>query len=99
MARGTIGWPSYPAKTPSTIEFTTAQQPGVWFKPEWPEVWFPDAFRGTMGMLLDALNTGTEPAVSGHDNLKTMALVEACYRSLDEHRPVRIDEILEEKNP
>ncbi len=96
MAKGTIGWPSYPARTPSTIQFTTAKQPGVWFKPEWGEVWFPDAFRGTMGMLLDALNTGEEPAVSGHDNLKTMALVEACYRSLDEHRPVRITEIIEE---
>ncbi len=93
MAQGTIGWPAYPNKTPSTIRFTTARQPGVWLAPEWTEVWFPDAFRGTMGMLLDALNSGTEPLVGGRDNLKTMALVEAGYRSLDEHRPVRIDEI------
>ncbi len=99
MAQGTIGWPSYPDTTPSTLEFTTTREPNVWFKPQWKQAWFPDAFQGTMGMLLDALNHGTEPAVSGRDNLKTMALIEACYRSLDEHRPVRPQEILEEKQP
>ena len=52
MAQGTIGWPGYPNATPSTIQFTTAREPGVWFSPQWKEVWFPDAFRGTMGMLL-----------------------------------------------
>ena len=97
MAQGAIGWPAYPNAEPSTIEFTTALQPGVWFKPEWKQVWFPDAFQGPMGMLLGALNRGAEPVVSGRDNLKTMALIEACYRSLDQHRPVRPQEILEEK--
>ncbi len=99
MAQGTIGWPGYPNAVPSTLQFTTVRQPGVFFTPQWTETWFPDAFQGTMGMLLDALNTGREPAVSGRDNLRTMALVEACYRSLDEHRPVRPQEILEEKQP
>jgi len=97
MAQGTIGWPSYPNATPSTIQFTTKQQPGCWLAPQWKEVWFPDAFQGTMGMLLEALATGTEPAVSGRDNLKTLALLEACYRSIDEHRPVGIEEIREEQ--
>src|SRR5438105_5960090 len=27
LARGTIGWPSYPARTPSTLDFTTRQHP------------------------------------------------------------------------
>ena len=94
LAQGTIGWPSYPNVTPSTIDFTTTRQPGTWFAPRWKEVWFPDAFEGTMGMLLDALAEGKEPAVSGRDNLKTMALVDACYKSIDEHRPVEIEEIL-----
>ena len=31
LARGTIGWPSYPARTPSTLDFTTRRQPGSWF--------------------------------------------------------------------
>ncbi len=96
MAQGTIGWPGYPNAVPSTIQFTTAQQPGVWFSPSWQEVWFPDAFQGTMGDLLDSLATGRTPAISGADNLGTLALVEACYRSLDEHRPVALREITEE---
>lgn len=94
LAQGTIGWPSYPNVTPSTIDFTTKLQPNTWFAPRWKEVWFPDAFEGTMGMLLDALATGTEPAVSGRDNLKTMALLDACYKSIAEHRPVEIEEML-----
>ncbi len=95
LAQGTIGWPGFPNAQPSTIEFATKQQPGVWFAPKWNEVWFPDAFIGTMGMLLDAVAEGTEPAVSAADNLRTMALVDACYKSIEEHRPVRIAEILE----
>jgi predicted dehydrogenase len=99
LAQGTIGWPAYPNAQPSTIDFTTKRQPGVWFAPRWKEVWFPDAFEGTMGMLLDAVAQGGEPAVSASDNLRTMALVDACYKSLDEHRPVKLDEILTEPRP
>jgi predicted dehydrogenase len=94
LAQGTIGWPSYPNAQPSTIDFTTTREPGVWFAPRWKEVWFPDAFEGTMGMLLDAVARGVEPAVSAADNLHTMALIDACYKSLDEHRPVKLEEIL-----
>jgi len=94
LAQGTIGWPSYPNVTPSTIDFTTKQQPNTWFAPRWREVWFPDAFEGTMGQLFDSLTEGTEPAISGRDNLRTMALLDACYKSLAEHRPVEIEEIL-----
>jgi predicted dehydrogenase len=96
MAQGTIGWPGYPARVPSTIRFTTAQQPGYWLQPTWPQVWFPDAFEGTMGELLCSLEDGRESVLSGRDNLNTLALVEACYRSLDQHRPVRPAEIKEE---
>jgi predicted dehydrogenase len=96
MAQGTIGWPSYPNATPSTIDFTTVRKPGCWFSPRWKEIWFPDAFEGTMGQLLHSIEENTEPAVSGCDNLKTMALVDACYRSIEEHRPVELAEILEE---
>lgn len=94
IAQGTIGWPGYPNRQPSTIEFTTTREPPVWFRPQWGEVWFPDAFAGTMGMLFDALAEDAEPAISGRDNLGTMALVDACYMSIKEHRPVEIDEIL-----
>ena len=94
MARGTIGWPSYPARTPSTLDFTTTRRPGYWFQPRWKEVWFPDAFVGPMADLLIAMEEGREPPISGRDNLKTMALVDACYRSAKEHRAVAVSEIL-----
>lgn len=87
MARGTIGWPEYPRRTPSTIDFTTTQS-AQWHQPRWPEVWFPDAFLGPMAELLVALERGTEPSLSGRDNLKTMALVDACYRSAQLRRPI-----------
>jgi hypothetical protein len=93
MARGTIGWPEYPNPTPSTLDFTTNQRPGYWFQPRWKEVWFPDAFVGTMAQLLVALEEDAEPEIGGRDNLKTMALVEACYLSAKEHRAVKISEI------
>jgi len=93
MARGTIGWPEYPNPTPSTIDFTTTKQPGHWFQPRWKEVWFPDAFVGTMAQLLCALEDGAEPEIGGQDNLKTMALVDACYLATEEHRAVKLSEI------
>ena len=81
LARGTIGWPDYPQRTPSTLDYTTRALGPVWFKPRWNEVWFPDAFVGPMAELLCALETASLPEISGRDNLGTMALVEACYRS------------------
>ncbi len=92
MAQGTIGWPAYPARQPSTIDFTTRRQPNMWFQPRWEEVWFPDAFVGPMAQLLVALEEGTEPEISGADNLNTMALVDACYLSAKEHRAVTLTE-------
>ena len=81
LARGTIGWPDYPWGSPSTIDFTTDLQPGHWFQPRWEERWFPDAFIGTMGELIRAAEDGVPPPISGEDNLKTMALVDAAYAS------------------
>jgi len=93
MARGTIGWPSYPTRTPSTLDYTTIEAGDQWISPRWDEVWFPDAFAGTMAQLLVALETETTPEISARDNLKTMALVDACYLSANEHRAVTLEEI------
>lgn len=89
LARGTIGWPEYPKPTPSTIDFTTTRS-GRWHKPRWQKVWFPDAFAGPMAELLVALENGAEPEMSGHDNLKTMRLVDACYESARTHRAIEL---------
>ena len=93
LARGTIGWPEYPNPTPSTLDYTSSQYPGYWLQPRWPEVWFPDAFAGPMAQLIRAVETNSEPEIGGLDNLKTMALVDACYLSAKEHRAVTISEI------
>jgi predicted dehydrogenase len=93
LAEGTIGWPNYPNHSPSTLTFTTTAQPNTWFTPRWSEAWFPDAFRGPMAELMQAIATNAEPETSGADNLKTMALIEAGYRSLQERRSVSVAEI------
>jgi predicted dehydrogenase len=94
LAQGAIGWPSYPARTPSTLDFTTRQLGARWVRPRWDEVWFPDAFVGTMAQLLCALEEGTEPEISGRDNLETLALCEAVFASAQEHRVTTVREFL-----
>lgn len=94
LMQGTIGWPKYPAREPSTLEFSTCKQPGMWFRPRWDEVWFPDAFVGTMAQLLVAVENGTEPEISGRDNLETVALCEAVFAAATEHRVTTVREFL-----
>jgi predicted dehydrogenase len=95
LALGTIGWPGWPERVPSTIDYSTIDDQGAWHRPRWPEAWFPDAFSGTMAGLLRALESGTEPDVSGRDNLGTIALCEAVLKGAREHRAVSLEEIME----
>ncbi|WP_323741345.1 Gfo/Idh/MocA family oxidoreductase [Pseudoclavibacter sp. VKM Ac-2867] len=96
VAKGTIGWPS---GTPSTITYASAARTdggpstdGKWVTPTWDTHWFPHAFIGVMEQLQQAVATGSEPALTVADNVKTVALIEAGYRSIAERRPVRLDE-------
>jgi predicted dehydrogenase len=97
MALGTVGWPRYPEKSPSTLDWTTSRAEhgaGVWHRPRWEEAWFPDAFIGPMAELLRDLE-GTSPAVAtGEENLGTLAMVDAAYVSAREHRAVELTEII-----
>lgn len=90
LAVGTIGWPGWPERVPSTIDYTSVTDAGAWHRPRWPEAWFPDAFAGTMGGLLHALETGEPPDIAGRDNLKTIALCEAVLAAAREHRVVTL---------
>ena len=90
IARGEIGWTHGGF---STLEFTTRARPDSWIKPAFSRRWFPDAFAGTMGELLCAIEQDREPSISGRDNLRTLQLVEAGYRSAAERRTVRLDEV------
>ena len=92
LAIGDIGWCKEPYTTPSTIRYA-AKGHTQFQTPVWQESWFPDAFIGTMAQLLVALEDGTEPAISGRDNLKTMGLVEAAYLSAEQARSITVDEI------
>jgi predicted dehydrogenase len=93
LALGTIGWPLWPQRVPSTIDYSTIRDRGAWHRPRWPEAWFPDAFAGTMGGLLCALEADRPPDISGLDNLKTIALCEAVMASARDHRAVSLVEI------
>jgi len=95
LARGTIGWPGYPARVPSTLDYSLKSSTG-WQQPRWPEVWFPAAFVGTMAQLLVALEEGTEAEISGRDNLETIALCEAVFAAAHDHRVVTVSEFLEQ---
>jgi predicted dehydrogenase len=92
LALGEIGWPGWPARVPSTIEYTTTRDVGHWHRPRWPDAWFPDAFAGTMGGLLRALESGEPPDIPGRDNLQTIALCEAVLAAGREHRVTRASE-------
>jgi len=94
MAQGTIGWPYYPEPVPSTLRFTSKNYPHQWIEPKWNKVWFPDAFEGTMASLMCAIEQDAEPEISAEDNIRTIACVEGCYRSIQEKRTVTLEEML-----
>ncbi len=93
VARGTIGWPRYPERVPSTIEFA-GKNDTEWTRPTWESVWFPDAFVGPMAQLLCALEAGREPEISGRDNVETVALCSAVYAAATQHRVTTVSEFL-----
>lgn len=88
IAKGQIGWPDYPDGSPSTISICAPITNMQWETPTWQTQWFPDAFAGVMGQLQDAIASKREPELSGDDNLRTIALLEAAYRSAREGRAI-----------
>ncbi|MBC7478396.1 MAG: Gfo/Idh/MocA family oxidoreductase, partial [Pseudorhodobacter sp.] len=91
VAKGTIGWPTGAASTLTyASQITTG---GQWVTPTWDSMWFPQAFIGVMEQLQYAVSSGTAPALSVADNVKTVALVEAAYKSIAEGRTVRMAEV------
>ena len=91
VAKGTIGWPNGAA---STLTYASRKTTGgAWVTPTWDSMWFPQAFIGVMEQLQHAVTTGTAPALTVADNVKTVALVEAGYKSIAEGRTVKLSEI------
>lgn len=91
VAKGTIGWPT---GAPSTLTYASNKETGgKWVTPKWETMWFPHAFIGVMEQLQYAVEAGSKPELDVSDNIKTIELIEAGYRSIDEGRVVRLDEI------
>jgi predicted dehydrogenase len=89
LIEGTIGTNyDYPAGRSDTIKFTSRTQPGRDFSATLPGKWIPDAFYGPMASLMEAIQTDGKPLTSAEDNLGTLRVVEAAYRSMSEARSV-----------
>lgn len=95
VIKGTIGLMyDYPNGRPDTMEaMSRTFDDGAWIAPELQTRWFPDAFVGPMASLMRAIEDDGEPETSGADNLKTLAIVFAQYRSIAERRAVAPNEI------
>jgi predicted dehydrogenase len=94
VIEGTIGTNyDYPQGRNDTLRFTSRTHLDRNFSVTLPGRWIPDAFYGPMASLMEAIQTGGEPVTSARDNLGTLRVVEASYRSMSEARSVRPSEI------
>jgi predicted dehydrogenase len=94
LIEGTIGTNyDYPDGRNDTLKFTSREHEERNFSVTLPGKWIPDAFYGPMASLMDAIQTAGEPLTSAEDNLATLRVVEAAYRSMSETRSVRPSEI------
>ncbi len=83
--RGTLGLLyDYPNGRVDTLEVNSQVVPTDGWMP-YPVTtrWFPDAFIGTMGSVMDAISTGAPLRASVADNIGTLKMVEALYKSMD----------------
>lgn len=65
----------------------------AWIEPLLPDTGMPASFAATMAELMTAIETGRPAPNSGRDNLTTLRVAFAAYRSMAERRPVALDEI------
>jgi len=87
VIEGTIGLMyNYPTGRPDTLEFMSKRNNGYWFSARLDSMWIPDAFVGPMASLMRAIEDGSEAETSGRDNLRTLQIVFAEYRSMAEKR-------------
>ncbi|GAA1208266.1 Gfo/Idh/MocA family oxidoreductase [Rhodoglobus aureus] len=90
--RGTLGLMyDYPSGRPDTLEVTsTVAGTDGWVPYPVTQRWFPHAFIGTMGSVLEGIATGAMPRTVVSDNVKTVELVAALYRSMESNEVVRL---------
>jgi len=90
--RGTIGLMyDYPRGRADTLELNSRVLPtDGWLHYPVTSRWIPTAFIGPMASLLDAIATGGVPLTNARDNLETLRIVHALYRSGEEHVVVKL---------
>ncbi|GMA60748.1 Gfo/Idh/MocA family oxidoreductase [Alicyclobacillus fastidiosus] len=85
---------NYPIGKEDSISFFSKEiKNDCWISPKLEGRWFPHAFMGTMGELMRAIEERREPENSVADNLKTLEMVFAASRSMQQNRPVWLEEI------
>jgi predicted dehydrogenase len=73
-----------PLEGPDALEIHSSTLPtDGWLPYPCTKRWFVDAFIGPMRSLLARIATGVEPPTSARDNVATVRLIEALYRSMD----------------
>jgi predicted dehydrogenase len=90
--RGTIGLMyDYPVGRADTLELNSRVIPTDGWLP-YPVMsrWIPAAFIGPMASLLEAIATGGTPKTDARDNLGTLRILRALYRSGEEHEVVKL---------
>ncbi|HEX6686837.1 MAG TPA: Gfo/Idh/MocA family oxidoreductase [Candidatus Limnocylindrales bacterium] len=82
---GTLGLlANYPHGGPDTLRLHSTVLPtDGWLSYPVSTRWIPDAFAGPVAGLLDWIATGRTAPTAARDNLHTLAVVDALYRSID----------------
>jgi predicted dehydrogenase len=90
--RGTLGLLyNYPKGRTDTLElFSNVLPTDGWLPYPVSQRWIPDAFAGPVKSLLAAIAENGEPETSARDNVRTLRVVDALYRSGETGAVVRI---------
>ena len=90
--RGTIGLMyDYPRGRADTLELNSRVVPtDGWLHYPVTTRWIPTAFIGPMASLLKAIATGDVPLTNGRDNLNTLKIIHALYKSGQDHVVVKL---------
>lgn len=88
--RGTLGLLyDYPSGRVDTLEVNSQVLPtDGWLPYPVTTRWFPDAFIGTMGSVMNAISKGEPLRSSVAENIGTLKMVEALYASMDSGKSV-----------
>jgi predicted dehydrogenase len=96
IVKGSLGGLfGFPAGVPDKISYASRKlREDWWVTPTLEGGWFPETFLGPMASLMESQQAGKPPVTRGGDNLRTLQLIFAAYKSMEEKRAVSPGEIL-----